>query len=119
VKAIKVDTNCNVSVVEVRGGVYDAMREYLNGYPERVRPYGLPHPYCMMVDEEGRLKNLPLNPVGSYLYGTHNHRAPIVGDIYLLIEPQRGEISPLTDADIKKLSFVTDIAQTLKEEISE
>lgn len=42
----------------------------------------------MVVDEEGRLKNKPLNPVGCVLYGTQEHGEPIVGDIVLAEYPR-------------------------------
>jgi len=41
----------------------------------------------MIVDEEGRLKNRPMNAIGSLLYGTLQHGQPIVGDI-ILVEPR-------------------------------
>jgi hypothetical protein len=117
-KSIKIDTNCNVTIVDVLGDVYISLREQLKGWPEKVRPRGLPHPYCMMVDEDGRLKELPFNPVGSELYGYSSHGSPIVGDIYLMIEKRVGEVSPLMDEDIQNLSFVIDLAHKLKEAAS-
>ena len=38
----------------------------------------------MMVNENGRLLGMPLNPLGSYLYGTLIHGTFIAGDIMIL-----------------------------------
>jgi hypothetical protein len=48
-----------------------------------------------VVDEEGLLKELPLNTRASLLYGSHVHQQPIVGDAYVLFEtfdPMEGGI---------------------------
>lgn len=43
----------------------------------------------MIVNEEGLLKDLPLNRAGSLLYGTQFHGSPIVGDIVIMAEKWR------------------------------
>lgn len=63
---------------------YDVLREAVGGWYEHVRPMGLNRPYSMMVNEEGLLHGLPLNALGSALYGTHLHGQPIVGDIVIV-----------------------------------
>ncbi len=35
----------------------------------------------MLVDEEGKSKGLPVNPLASFLYGALRHGDPIVGDV--------------------------------------
>lgn len=65
---------------------YDVIREVVGGWYEHVRPKGLQSPYCMMVNEEGLLIGLPINPLGSYLYGTQTHGQPITGDVIFLKE---------------------------------
>ena len=40
----------------------------------------------MIVNDEGLLRNLPLNVFGSLLYGMDYHGNPIVGDIVLIKE---------------------------------
>ncbi len=65
---------------------YDVISKAVGGRYEHVRPKGLQLPYCMMVNEEGRLMNLPVNLLGSYLYGVLQHGQPIVGDILFLKE---------------------------------
>lgn len=118
-EAIKFDTQCNMSVVWVGADPVPSLQKFFDGLSEHVRPRRLTPPYCMMVDEEGLLKGLPLNPVGCYLYETDKHNNPIVGDIYLLKDvkaPGGGyDIVPLTPKDIFNLGYVSLVAQKLKE----
>lgn len=58
----------------------------VGGCIEIVHPQGLKPPYCMIVNDEGLLKKLPLNRAGSLLYGTQFHGSPIVGDIVIMAE---------------------------------
>lgn len=55
---------------------------------EIVHPRGLQHlpGLLLVVDEDGLGKELPMNLIASYLYGTHDHGSPIVGDAYVLAE---------------------------------
>ena len=55
----------------------------LGGYIELVRPCGLSPKYFMLVNEEGLIKELPINVLASYLYGTFSHGAPIVGNVII------------------------------------
>ena len=52
---------------------------------EIVHPKGLEEPYCMVVDDEGLLRDKPmLNIFASHLYGTHEHGQPIVGNALIM-----------------------------------
>ena len=82
--ALVVNTKNEIRRVEYDPPHYEVIREAVGGYYELVRPRGLQEPYCMMVNEEGLLLGLPLNPLGCYLYGTMVHGAPIVGNIMIL-----------------------------------
>ena len=76
--------------VEYDSPHYDVIQKAVGGWYERVHPMGLDRPYCMMVNEEGLLLNLPLNLLGSLLYGTPQHSQPIVGDVIFLKEGYYG-----------------------------
>lgn len=69
---------------------YDVIQNVVGGLCERVHPHGLKPPFCMMVNEEGLLRNLPVNLLGSFLYGTPQHGYPIVGDIVFLKDGYHG-----------------------------
>ena len=70
-------------------------------------PKGLPGPFCMVVNEEGLLRGLPLNLFGCILYDTVRHGNPIVGDIVILKEgfttPGERDFIGLDEDDIKFL----------------
>ena len=54
-------------------------------YFENIYPRGLEDPYMMIVDEEGLYKERPvINFFASWLYETHRHGQPIVGDALIM-----------------------------------
>ena len=60
----------------------------------------------MLINEDGKITDLPINEVGSSLYGYESHGDPIVGDIVLMKEGLcNGEpdIIGLTETDIRYL----------------
>ena len=75
--------------VEYDSPHYNVIRKAVGGRYEHVRPAGLERPYCMMVNEEGLLLGLPLNLLGSWLYGMDQHGQPIVKALH----PYRQETS--------------------------
>lgn len=79
-----VTTKNEMSLVVYDPPNYDVIKKAVGGWYEHVHPNGLQPPYCMMVNEEGRLMNLPVNLLGSVLYGTPWHGQPIVGNIVFL-----------------------------------
>ena len=121
-KGIVISPDMNVSVQEFEYQPYDQPYEKVSaavgGLVQYVRAKGLPRPYTMAVNEEGRLRNLPYNPLGSFWYGTQNHGHPIMGTIVLLREElnDEGELDtfPLTDADVEKLMLMIDEAKASK-----
>lgn len=75
----------------------------LDGYFEMVYPQGL-QKYCLFVDDEGLLKNKPINIVASYWYGYEIHGQPIVGDVLVSKTNYQGETLSLSNNDILKLN---------------
>jgi len=112
-KGIKIPTVGAYEVIELGEPMYKSLQAAIGGYAEIVHPRGLPRPYCMMVDEEGFLKKKPKNQVGSYLYETHIHNQPIVGDIVIVKvgdTPEGSDTVGLSDDDIAKLmQFISEI----------
>ena len=78
--ALVVNTKNEIRRVEYDPPHYDVIKEAVGGWYEHVHPMGLDRPYSMMVNEEGLLLGLPMNRLGSELYGTPKHGQPIVGD---------------------------------------
>ena len=82
--ALVVNTKNEIRRVEYDPPHYDVIKEAVGGWYEHVHPMGLDRPYSMMVNEEGLLLGLPMNRLGSELYGTPGHGQPIVGDVLFL-----------------------------------
>ena len=74
--------------------LYKTVGAVVGGLIQVVNPHGLPEPYRMVVNEEGRLKELPFHPVASFWYGTQTHGQPIVGTVVLLKEALNAEEEP-------------------------
>jgi len=108
-KAIKITTNNEVSMFNVLQPTYKALQKVVGGYIEIVHPKGLPHPFCLVVNEEGLLNKKPINKYGSFLYGYQEHRQPIVGDIVIMkeVETEDGrDLGGLSDAEIRELGVI-------------
>ena len=80
----------------------------VGGDAELVRPKGLERPYCMVVNESGLLLGLPVNLLGSILYGIAEHGHPIVGNIVILkteYDPENmgDRLAGLSDAEAGEL----------------
>ena len=75
---------------EVRHAVNVDMLRYcqqtVRGHIEIVRPQFMERPLIMLVNDEGLLRNMKINPAASYLYGTHEHGSPIVGPAMIMKE---------------------------------
>ncbi len=81
-KTIRVTADGKISVVDVDFSDIQSVQNMLGGYVEVVHNWRLARllgeGIVMLVDEEGLLKELPLNPVGSFFY-----EGLIVGDFLL------------------------------------
>ena len=106
-KGILINTKNEMRVKEFSEPAHRSIGDAVGGWIEIVRPVRLERPYCMIVNEEGTLINLPRNSFGSLLYGTDYHGNPILGDIVLLKEGINSDgeldILGLDDQDIKYL----------------
>lgn len=108
-KGIVVTTDLEIRIEEFSDPLYKTVGSAVGGYIEHVKPVRLRHPYCMIVNEEGRLLDLPLNYVGSYFYGTDQHGEPIVGNIVIMKDGYRGgepDIVGLNDVEAEQIKDV-------------
>ena len=104
--ALVVNTQNEMRKVEYDPPHYDVLRNAVGGWYEHVHPMGLKRPYSMMVNEEGLLLGLPLNPLGSLLYGTQAHGQPIVGDIVFVKDGYHDgepDVVGLDDAEAQRI----------------
>ena len=95
-KTIKITSSNEISIVDVDFDDYRSIQKAVGGMFETVRASRLTAYFgrvvMMLVDEEGILKQLPLNRTGSRFYGY-----PIVGDFILAIPVGEDIVAPSTE----------------------
>lgn len=105
-KGIVVTTDLEIRIEEFSDPLYKTVGSAVGGYIEHVKPARLRHPYCMIVNEEGRLLDLPLNHIGSFFYGTDQHGEPIAGNIVVMKDGFRDgepDIVGLDDSEVEQV----------------
>lgn len=119
-KGVVVTTDLEIRIEEFSDPLYKTVGSAAGGYIEHVKPARLRHPYCMIVNEEGRLLDLPLNYVGSYFYGTDQHGEPIVGNIVIMKDGYRGgepDIVGLNDVEAEQIKdVIVDLIEPLHQQ---
>lgn len=103
---IVITPELSVSKQEFGEPLHRTIGKAIDGHLEVVHPMLLPRPYCMIVDEEGLLKEKQMNPFASVLYGYVAHGQPIVGTVVLMKEGIRDgepDIVGLDEEDIKTI----------------
>ena len=72
-KTIKITAHNKISIIDVDFGDYKAMQKAVGGYVETVATEQMydffKRPVIMLVDEEGHMKELELNVIGTVVYG--------------------------------------------------
>lgn len=120
-KTIKITTDNVVSIIDVNFNDFRSIQNAIGGYFETVKTQKMwdyfKCPMMFLVDEEGDIKQLPLNQLGSYFYDTERHGWPIVGDIILAV-PDGEYILGLEDAETMKIQLLNDF-EFLEEESDE
>lgn len=107
-KGVVVTTNHEVRVEDFSDPLYKTVGSAVGGYIEHVHPMRLARPLCMIVNEEGRLLDLPLNHIGSFFYGTDQHGEPIVGNIVVMKDGYRNgepDIVGLDDSEVEQVKY--------------
>lgn len=106
-KGIVITTKNEMWVQEFSEPAHRSIGDAVGGWIEIVHPMRLEQTYCMIVNEEGMLRNLPINKFGSFLYGVDMHCIPIFGDIVLLKEginsDGESDILGLNEQEIKHM----------------
>ena len=106
-KGIVVTTENQLMVRDFAAPLYKTIGEAVDGWIEIVRPGGLKKPFVMIVNEEGLIKELPINIVGSLMYGTPVHGSPIVGNIVIMKEGWTSEGKDLIGLTDEELAQIT------------
>ena len=110
-KTIKIKTDNTVSIIDVDFNDFRSIQRAVGGYFETVKTQKMydyfKQPMMFLVDEEGHLKQLSLNQLGSYFYDTERHGWPIAGDIILAV-PYGEYILGLDDVESMKKRLLKD-----------
>lgn len=101
-KGIVITPAMEISVQDFSDLLYESLGTAVGGYIEHVLPKHLERPYCLICNEEGLLKELPVNPIASWLYGIQEHGQPIVGTV-VLMKDEAQDIVGLSGEDMDKL----------------
>ena len=123
-KTLKITTDNKISVVDVNFNDFKAIQQAIGGYFENVKALKLwdyfKAPVVMIVDEEGVIKDLPVNTIVCYFYNISRHGCPIVGDMILglLVGP---DITGLGDRDAEQWmeKMLKDFPELEREEVEE
>ena len=103
---IVIETSGRMYVSEYGEPLYKTVGRTVSGNIEIVRPHRLPRPYCMIVNEDGLLLALPINEIGSGIYGYNVHGMIVMGDVVIMKEGicnGEPDIIGLTETDIRYL----------------
>lgn len=108
-KVVVITTDGDISIHGVKWSFYHKRKLINADFLEVVQTQflydffsGVVFPGChlaMFVDEAGLLKDLPVNPLASYLYGSNFHGNFIHGDVFLFELDVYGMDFPLSNPD--------------------
>lgn len=118
---IKITTDCIIKKIRISCPINTLLKKEINSSFEIVYPRRLPSSYCMIIDEDGHMKNLPINPIGSYFYESNLNLMPIVGDI-IILKIEEGNLVGFSDLEAlnlkKEIEKIMNLKNESKEEIS-
>ncbi len=100
-KTVKVTTDNKISIIDVDFDDFRSIQRAIGGHFETVHTqlmedYFKDPSLIMLVDEEGRIKKLPVNPVGCTLY-----RGIIAGDLIFARIAGEDIVAPDDAEDLK------------------
>lgn len=100
-KTVKVTTDNKISIIDVDFDDFRSIKQAIGGHFETVHTqfmedYFKDPSLIMLVDEEGRIKKLPVNPVGCTLY-----RGIIAGDLIFARIAGEDIVAPDDAEDLK------------------
>lgn len=104
VRVVKVTTDNVIQIVELPSWSHKSQKDAINAEcVEKVRTQIMVDLFkdstCLLVDESGACKGLPINRLASELYGVHFHGTPIHGDV-IFAEQNVPEINPHSNPDL-------------------
>lgn len=105
-KGIVITTDLKIYTMDFGQPLYKTVAQTIDGWFDSFQPRGLDLPVCVIYNEDGLKRGLPLNAVGSLWHGTIQHERVIAGNIVVMAydyvddEP---DIVGLTDEEIRQV----------------
>lgn len=112
-KGIVFTTDGKMFVKQFTQPLYKSVGEVVDGWIEIVHPRGLESPYCFICNEEGLLKDLPLNPIGCVWYRTAEHGCPIAGNIVVMKEDLNDRAPDIVGLMDKEIAMIKEEAMRI------
>ena len=116
-KGILVTSDCEIKEVDLPLPLYESAGDLLGGSMEHVIARRLERPYCLVVNGEGSMLDLPENKVGCYLYETDEHGYPILGDFLIMKDIWTSEGIDISGLDEEDVASVTGILEDVLLEV--
>lgn len=112
-KGVVFTTDEKMFVKEFTQPLYKSVGDVVGGWIEVVNPRGLERPYCFICNEEGLIRDLPLNPIGCVWYRTVEHGNPIVGNIVVMKEADTDEGPDIVGLMPDEIAYIKSLATAL------
>jgi hypothetical protein len=119
---LKTDGTANpqtATTLHIDNTEWTTLHDHIHGYIEIVRPKDCPKGLVMVVDEEGKCKQKPLNKAASMMYGCYKHGDLIVGDVILCQEAMTDEGPELFGMSDVEFIAVTTLLKALEVDITD
>jgi len=111
-KEIDIDLNNFESVIAELGGYMEIVQT--ERIAETFKDFGM----VMICDEEGLIKQLPINVVASWLYGADKHGHPIVGDV-IFAKRDGEDLKGFSDIEILCIRVTLRLMFPVKDEVKD
>lgn len=113
-KTLKVTTSGEISMVDVDFNDFRDIQRVVGGHFETVHTKRMDQyfgtPMLLLVDEEGVIKELPVNPCGSWMYEVDRHGHVIAGDFILAAPTEDGDLLPPEELELLKARMIRDFS---------
>ncbi len=110
-KGILVTSDNEIKEVELPAPLYTSASSLLGGGMERIAARRLERPYCLVVNGEGGMLDLPENKVGCYFYESEEHGYPIFGDILIMKDKWTSGGVDITGMDEEDIAVLMEILE--------
>jgi hypothetical protein len=101
-----IEIKTDLSLGQLEDGTYNSVSKAVGGYIEHITLHGVFEGYSLYINEEGKLLNLPINPVATAIWERVYGRTDfLVGDAVLVSSKtdDEGNELPLSEEQVEKV----------------